>query len=1039
MLKAFLSALGHACAPSRRALRLLIVPAAVGMLVLGSSLAQAEHLPLRVYSIADGLAGDHIRVLLQDSGGFLWAGTPTGLSRFDGREFASFSEKDGLPSADINALIQQRDGTLWVGTGGGLAMLRADASDPHPFEVVSTDLRRPHDIRALAEDRAGAVWVATVDGLQRLRRRGTGWDIQPVDFRRQTFTYVSSLAVGDENDVWVGTESGLYRVFANGRVIHYPLWSDTGADEIHQLEWRDGRLFIIYGQGLYIWKPLPPTSSFEQPMPAVGSPRCIRVPETGAPTPPEAPGNATFVDFRGPNQRVDGYFVTRDGRRWLVGNAGLEVWDGTTVHVLTTLQGLPHELFKAWIEDRDGNLWLGSESRGLFRLSLAGMTGYGIEDGFASDRIAAIAEDRAGHLLARGGNLIYQFDGSRFRDVTPTALRSLTPGWGWNQVFLQDPNGEFWFATGAGLLRMPAAANLAGLKNRTPVGFYRPPEIEGGIFRVWMGHSGDLWLATQNPDGCVVRDHRTGAFKRLGAAEGLPDRLPTIFSEDDSGNLWVGFFHGGVARSRDHRHFEVLGAADGVPSGSVTDFLVDRNHALWVGTAVGGAARFRDPNATHPRAELAGPVHGGVTCLSEDREGWILLGNTSGVDRLDPRTGSVEHWTTGEGLTNNMVTVTHRDRQGAVWFGSGHGIARLSADPEPLRRPPPVLLVGLRVNGEALHRWPLGVAKLDTLRLRADGDRLEVDFAGAALGRPQDLQYETRLAGLDPTWGPAAVERTVTFPRLPSGRYRLEVRARYIGVDEPGPVAVLPLWVVPPFYQRGWFVTAVAFGLLGTALAWHRLRMRRLVAAERLRSRIAADLHDDLGTSLAQVSILTELGRRHLAAEPGDPERVGGVLGEIGETARELLDALADTVWAVDPRQDDLASLLARVEQTARELLEPQGIDVRVDVTGEVEGIAIPPERRRQLFLLLKEALHNASRHSRSRNVRLTFTRLRDRLDAEVRDDGIGMSSEPSPPRLDGGRGMPSMRERAQALGSQLFVDSAPGKGTIIRLSVLLA
>ena len=1020
------------------------LPLAIALALAAVSL-HAERIPLRIFTIADGLSGDQIRALLQDRRGFLWIGTNTGLSRFDGRSFATFTQIDGLPSQEVNALLETRDGTLWIGTTGGLARLRPDRLGPRAFESLQNgELERPRNVRSLVEDSNGRVWIGTGTGLLRMTQPGEGGHLETIALGPGPASFISALTEGSGGEVWAGTEGGLYRILPGGRIVHHTLFGGVAGDAIHSLGWHGNALFMIVGQGLYLWRPPAASASGsarEQTLPLPGTMNAPILGTGEPPTFPTAAGTARFLDFRQPGQRLDGFFATHDGRLWMATGAGLRIWNGQELQALASEQGLPGDALRAWLEDREGNVWLGSVSRGLFRLSQEGLTGFDTGDGLAKDRIGAIVEDRAGHLLLRSGNTVYQFDQGRFRDVTPKVLAGIQPGWGWNQMFFQDGAGEYWFGTGRGVLRMPAATSLAELHDRAPRALYGPrDQVEGGIFRLWADRTGDLWVATQHPDGIVVRDHRTGTFLRLGSDSGLLAGLASAFAEDDSGNLWIGFYSGGLVRSRDHRHFTRLGAAEGVPSGQVSDLLVDRQHALWVATVPSGAFRFREPGSAQPHAEPFSGAHGaspvGITCLTEDRAGRILLGQGSGVERYDPRTGSIERWTTADGLTNNVTVVAHCDRAGAVWLGSLHGIARLNPGAEHLLAAPPVVVLGVRVNGQPLHLSPRGAAQLGSLHLNANSDRLEVDFAGVALARPQELLYETRFAGLDLGWSPPTRERTLTFPRLPSGSYAFEVRARYAGALVAGAIATLPLDVAPPVWQRAWFVALVAVALLAAAWTWHRLRLRRLVAAERLRTRIAADLHDDLGTSLAQVSILTELGRRQLA---NDPQRVGSLLGEIGETARELLDALGDTVWAVDPRQDDVASLVVRLERTARELLEPREVAVHVSTAGEMRSVHLLPERRRQLFLLFKEALHNAARHAGAGTVTMRFTRLKDRLEVEVRDDGVGLPDCPASDRADGGRGLPSMRQRARALGAELEIVSAQQQGTTIRCSAPLA
>ncbi|MBV8201228.1 MAG: ATP-binding protein, partial [Acidobacteria bacterium] len=202
------------------------------------------------------------------------------------------------------------------------------------------------------------------------------------------------------------------------------------------------------------------------------------------------------------------------------------------------------------------------------------------------------------------------------------------------------------------------------------------------------------------------------------------------------------------------------------------------------------------------------------------------------------------------------------------------------------------------------------------------------------------------------------------------------------------------------------------------------------------RGRIAADLHDDLSSSLSRISILSELVRRRVA----DPQAVEAtLLDQIGETARELMETIGDIVWAIDARRDDLESLLARIRRFAGDLLEARGVNVLFAAPAGAAGISLRPEAKRELYLVLKEAVHNAARHARAKEVRIEVAEARGELVAEVRDDGVGfLAGAPSPEGARAGHGLGNIRVRAAKLGAKLSVDSAPGAGTRVRLSLRL-
>ncbi len=227
------------------------------------------------------------------------------------------------------------------------------------------------------------------------------------------------------------------------------------------------------------------------------------------------------------------------------------------------------------------------------------------------------------------------------------------------------------------------------------------------------------------------------------------------------------------------------------------------------------------------------------------------------------------------------------------------------------------------------------------------------------------------------------------------------------------------------------FAVLVVAGGLYTA---HRYRLAQLLELERVRTRIAADLHDDIGGSLSRIAIQSEVARRDVAVPAGTSART---LVEIGDTARTLVDALDDVVWSVDPRQDDLASVERRVREYAADVLGASGVRWTFHATADLNRVSLDPESRRNLLLLLKEGVTNIARHAHARVALLELRLAGSALHAQLGDDGRGFD----PSVAEGtagtrGRGLENMRARARQLGGRLDILSEPGRGTRLVLSV---
>jgi signal transduction histidine kinase len=342
---------------------------------------------------------------------------------------------------------------------------------------------------------------------------------------------------------------------------------------------------------------------------------------------------------------------------------------------------------------------------------------------------------------------------------------------------------------------------------------------------------------------------------------------------------------------------------------------------------------------------------------------------------------------------------------------------------------PPDELVDVLVDGEPLA-WRAGVD------LPWRRNRIELRFAGLSYRDPALLRYQVRLRSQEP-WVDASGRPSFRFVDLPPGSYHAEVRASLDGEHWSENPAGLSFRVRPPFWRTWWFTTLVALAVAGLAYSLYRFRLAQVLRLERTRTRIAADLHDDIGASLSRIALQSELLKRPAMMPARDADRL---LSDIGESARALVDGMSDIVWSIDPKRDDLASLAARARHFALGLFEPLGVTLTLRLPEEAARLRLGPEHRRHLYLLIKEAVNNIARHAAARNVVIALGLEAGCLTIEVSDDGrgfeplAGSQGTPAPVRRGGGHGLPSMRARAALVGGTLTIRSAPGGGTTLRL-----
>jgi signal transduction histidine kinase/ligand-binding sensor domain-containing protein len=1031
------------------------------LVVQGTAAATpAERLPVRIYTVDDGLAGNQVNAMLQDSRGFLWIGTDSGLSRFDGARFVSYDPRQGLPSPNVTALLEAPAGGLLVGTTGGLARLETRPAAtgslfvPVRAALASRGARRLGRIAALLVD-GSSVWLADGSaggGLFRLHPAGARSAFEEVKRAGASILGVTALAADGAGGLWVGERTGLLHRLADGRWIEIPIlrlprWEGVGALLL------DGRhrLWIATGAALYVLNPGPAEAGLadERPLAERASHRC------------EMPGEVCSFDSRPwlAGDRPSGAMLqSRDGRVWMAAHAGLDALDGLEgrdgprFHSYTSQNGLLQDRVTALAEDRDGNLWAGTRSHGLMRIARNGFVTYGVPAAPEGSGVSEIFEDSRSRLYAWSGSRqhpeLLAFDGDQMRNVTPAALdRAGYLGRGRHQVLAPDADGGIWLGSAAGIWHFAGVDRPASLR-RAATAFWKAPADLGEIYRLFADSHGQLWVSALGAEDrgagtsrtLLARwDPGTGRFRHVPEIERLARGAPSAFAEDPAGNLWIGFSGGGLARLRGGTA-DLFLTGDGVAQGAVNDLLVDSRGRLWVASSFGGALRLEDLTAPRPRLTAYTGAQGlssdRVLCLTEDRRGLLYLGHGRGIDQLDPQTGRVRALSAADGLPSNAVNVAYRAHDGNLWFGTSAGLSRYLPEMPRSEAPPPVFLSSLRLGGVPAALPPLGVHDIADLELPPERNQVEVRFIGISFASGAGLRYQYRQEGSAAGWSEPRTDRSVLIGNLAPGDYRFLFRAITPDNTVSLSPAALSFTLLRPVWQRWWFLllTASAAALLAWAL--HRAQLARLLELERVRTRIAADLHDDLSSSLARISILSEVGRRRVA-DPAAMEAT--VLDQIGETARELLETTGDIVWAIDARRDDLDSLLARIRRFAGDLLEARDVKVHFAAPARAADIALRPEAKREIYLILKEALCNAAKHAHATEVRIDVAAANGELVAEVRDDGAGFVTPcASETGIGNGNGLRNLRERAAQLGGRLTIESAPGAGTCVRLTLRL-
>ena len=1030
---------------------LLRLALALWLGVMAAAGARAERLSVKVFTIADGLISNKISRIVRDSRGFLWFCTEEGLSKFDGYKFTNYTTEQGLPDNWVDDLLETRGGEYWVATERGLCKFNPKGAPIPQTQIANRPgvapmftVWRPSDdhkysmIRSLFEDRAGRLWVGAWRGFYRVEEVGGQVKFHQVELKRpadyrERFV-VRSILEDEAGNLWLGASQGLYRLSPDGQSRRYTTADGLTSDNITGLvKDKQGRLWVG-AKG--ICQIVPTSDAAASDAAASGAGGAVVIRRIAAKEISSCP-------------LTDVLFQSADGNVWIGTECGpLELSpDSKEARARLDVEAMSDTNVWALGEDLNGNLWAGTPA-GAIRIARSGFATYREKDGLGGRFVRHVSITRDGEIVVfsdQGDNyFIATFDGQRFiprRFNPPQFALSDTPrGTG----IYQDREGDWWVSTSNGLRRFPKANSAFELASARPVAHYTVKDglPHNEIFGLYEDRRGDLWLATPfHPKQKVVRWERaTGAFHSFSDADGLPSDegdKPQGFGEDNEGNIWIAYRTGEIARFR-HGRFELISSATGTLGGRISQLLRDSAGRIWIAGEKYGLRRVDNPTADRSQlivqsftAKLSSNL---VYCIEEESPDRFHVGTSRGLNYLDLRTGSVRRFTAEDGLIGDEIRGIRRDHRGGFWFIAYKGLSRLL--PRERRPQPPIFINRLLIADREEKLSALGERELSGLELSPNRNQIEIEFASLAFDGGDTIQYQYKLEGADADWSGYTLRRSVNYANLKPGDYRFLVRA----VNSEGALSVAPasaqFTVLAPFWQRWWFILLIC-ATAGLAIyRLYRYRVAQLLEIERVRTRIATDLHDDIGVNLSLISMVSDLARGTMRDEDRQTNgQMATWLSLIADTSRGMVDSMSDLVWAINPEKDRLDDLTQRMQLLAADLFNARNITFTFPASDKNKGLKLGVEMRREVFLIFKESVNNIVRHAQCTAVNVEFQVEQDWLRLTLRDNGRGFDPNCNVSNGGvGGNGLASMRRRALKLGGEIEVDSAPGRGATVNL-----
>jgi signal transduction histidine kinase/ligand-binding sensor domain-containing protein len=851
---------------------------------------------------------------------------------------------------------------------------------------------------------------------------------------------INSLAVTSKGDVLIGFDRGLalYRRTGNGWNYGGMLW--PGID-VNKLSVRGDTCWIGSRQGLYCIPSVAKAASRKLQASSYklqASSYKLQATSEKLNAGRDEKGQMMEPVHVFGTEDVETLFVDAHRNVWF--SCGSEVvrlnsdFPHSAAQVYNTTNGLPSNVIRTIFADDEGIAWIGTDE-GLSRLNKEYYHFYPLTEQFGSlspepdgrnyANIISINSDQRGRLWLGSYAGLFRMREDHVSEATTVGGASV----GFVYTLLKDQAGQLWAATDAGIVRIGPEGPELRFTNKADC--------------ATLDRDGNIWFAARN--ATVLRLDQKGGLQTM-QAELIDQRVSAIY-RDGSGYLWLGYGLAGLKKFRVDGDRLVLvkeySGVNGYANLRIRSLADDGRGHLLAGTRTNGLYVFDitgppDPsNAGQATAEpppahvstMQGLCGNWVKGIAVAPEG-IYVATNNGLDLLDNsqyNNAVIRHIPFRNERVPSELNAVYV-RLDTVWVGTAKGVLQyIPRRQEKNQKVPPVYLMKVTINDRVDSSIHPFTSAESLPALSYQHDNLAFDFAGLSFRDEENVRYSYRLEGLDKGWSPATERRYVNYSHLSPGKYTFLVRARNNdGVWSETPAA-LSFRINAPFWLQGWFIALCVLSLAAMLYALYRYRLQQALKIERLRTRISTDLHDDIGSTLSSISIISDMILRE--GSHGSPD---GMVREIKENSLSLMDKMDDIVWSINPRNDALENLMVRVQRFAAQLFEAKGIDYEMEIESNIRKIKLSMEDRQHVYLIMKEAINNLVKYAGARKASIRAGMTGNQLRVQISDDGKGILPEEE----QKGNGIPNMKSRAEAMKAALVIHSAASQGTTVELTL---
>lgn len=958
------------------------------ILVLVVSRVESQNLPNRRYTTADGLVADRITCAVQDDKGFMWVGTYFGLSRYDGNRFTTIPLPPIQQNKYVGALTAA-DGKVYAGFWFNGGLLEYDNGIIKTFHLNPGNKEIVNDVIALCPHNKKGIVVAF--GGNRIYQFADGRfkHMFSLDSNLKS-SMILSMTMDKNGNTWVGTINGLVVHTAKNKKI---LLSKNNTTSLHENE---NGMTVVSGTGNKYQ-----VETFTSSGDSFSSSNIIWKSNEIMPVAQKSFDKNNI---------------------WLLDSANRFHFLNSTGKVsVSSTSGVNREDIHYLYADRENNLWIATHT-GLVKLSNLPALSYAFDEkgtgtGYITGNDSILFITNSYHLYTLSENKLKKVVGMPFQDKHEMIGRLL---WDGSYVWVSSWNYGIW--------KLKISDNK--VISKTFIEGHNDKKIK--VHAMIRGTTGSLWVAGENGifylrNGKVINHFLPPSEKNK------PSLIIALALDTAKNILWAGDNEFGIYKYKyrinaDTISYEFKGrikAESGLTDGHIRSLYYDSKENLWAGTRFGGIFRIQDKAGKFVVENLtnkANLVCTRVTHITEDNNQSVWFASCNGVYSYQHSTDQWQSYTTAGGLMDSEVFTNFISSSKQTCYAvSPSGVTALQFRSTNKTPVPLVNITRITVLGK---NDSTAIFNQSASSYSAGQSSIGFQFAGSSYTDEKKVWYKYMLEGYDNSWSHPTQTNNVNYVSLPPGDYTFKVLASTGNNEWSTEPANFSFTIVRPFYKSPLFYLLLISLAFAGFYFIRTYQLKQRLQLEKLRSRISSDLHDDIGSTLSSISIISEG-----AIEEKDPVASRQMIREINENTMFLMDKMDDIIWCVNPQNDSFQHLMLRIKKFAASLFEAKGIDYDIDIDENIGEPSLPMAYRQHIYLILKESINNLVKYSCATHAGICIQAKGSYLTITIKDNGKGFDVDAA----RNGNGLRNMKNRAGQMKADLEMESN-AHGTTISL-----